>query len=199
MSKDRSPRDLANKDLFTTGEAATICNVSQQTIIRCFDRGEIEGFRVPGSRARRIPRSALIGFMERSGLPVDRLEKASRRILVVDGDAELPERLAAALGDDRRYVVRGATSGFEGGLLAARFKPNVIVLSAAVPAVDAETLRARLDGLANLRRTPVLLATDAKDGGARRAAAGARDAAVDAPIDVRRLARRIATMMRGRG
>ena len=35
------------KDLLTTGEAAEICNVSQQTIIRCFDSGWLEGFRIP--------------------------------------------------------------------------------------------------------------------------------------------------------
>ncbi|MHC4596794.1 MAG: response regulator, partial [Planctomycetota bacterium] len=29
------------KDLFTTGEAADVCKVSQQTIIRCFDAGRL--------------------------------------------------------------------------------------------------------------------------------------------------------------
>ena len=48
------------KTVFTTGEAAEICKVSQQTIIRCFDSGRLKGFRVPGSRFRRIPREALI-------------------------------------------------------------------------------------------------------------------------------------------
>ena len=38
------------KTVFTTGEAAKICKVSQQTIIRCFDSGQLKGFRVPGSR-----------------------------------------------------------------------------------------------------------------------------------------------------
>ena len=50
------------KTVFTTGEAADICKVSQQTIIRCFDSGRLKGFRVPGSRFRRIPREALIAF-----------------------------------------------------------------------------------------------------------------------------------------
>ena len=52
------------KTVFTTGEAAEICKVSQQTIIRCFDSGRLKGFRVPGSRFRRIPREALIQFMK---------------------------------------------------------------------------------------------------------------------------------------
>src|SRR5439155_1208163 len=42
------------KTVFTTGEAAKICKGSQQTIIRCFDNGQLKGFRVPGSRFRRI-------------------------------------------------------------------------------------------------------------------------------------------------
>ena len=52
------------KTVFTTGEAAEICKVSQQTIIRCFDSGRLKGFRVPGSRFRRIPREALLQFMK---------------------------------------------------------------------------------------------------------------------------------------
>ena len=50
--------DERMKTVFTTGEAAKICKVSQQTIIRCFDNGQLKGFRVPGSRFRRIPREA---------------------------------------------------------------------------------------------------------------------------------------------
>ena len=50
------------KTVFTTGEAAKICKVSQQTIIRCFDLGQPKGFRVPGSRFRRIPPHQLFSF-----------------------------------------------------------------------------------------------------------------------------------------
>ena len=32
------------KTVFTTGEAAEICKVSQQTIIRCFDSGRFAAF-----------------------------------------------------------------------------------------------------------------------------------------------------------
>ena len=59
------------KTVFTTGEAAKICKVSQQTIIRCFDSGQLKGFRVPGSRFRRIPRDILYKFMKENGIPTD--------------------------------------------------------------------------------------------------------------------------------
>ena len=61
------------KTVFTTGEAAEICKVSQQTIIRCFDAGRLGGFRVPGSKFRRIPRADLIKFMKGNSIPMENL------------------------------------------------------------------------------------------------------------------------------
>ena len=59
----------------TTGEAAKICKVSQQTIIRCFDSGLLKGYRVPGSRFRRIPKDLLLKFMKDNGIPTDEDEE----------------------------------------------------------------------------------------------------------------------------
>ena len=59
-----------NKTVYTTGEAARLCQVSQQTIIRCFDAGQLQGYLVPGSRYRRIPRENLWEFMHKHNIPV---------------------------------------------------------------------------------------------------------------------------------
>lgn len=59
---------------YTTGEAAAICDLSMQTIIRAIDRGDLPGFRIPGSTHRRIPGLRLREWMERHGIPLDRLE-----------------------------------------------------------------------------------------------------------------------------
>lgn len=61
------------KKVFTTGEAAALCGVSQQTIIRSFDSGQLQGFRVPGSKFRKIPRDNLIRFMKENGVPLNDL------------------------------------------------------------------------------------------------------------------------------
>ena len=82
---------MSMKTVFTTGEAAKICKVSQQTIIRCFDNGSLKGFRVPGSRFRRIPRDQLFAFMKDNGIPTDALESGKRKVLIVDDDVELVE------------------------------------------------------------------------------------------------------------
>src|SRR6187402_740141 len=94
------------KTVFTTGEAAKICKVSQQTIIRCFDNGQLKGFRVPGSRFRRIPREMLYKFMKDNGIPTDALESGKRKVLLVDDDPEIVELINKALDDDGRFEVK---------------------------------------------------------------------------------------------
>src|SRR5579862_571663 len=69
-----APVNSPVKDVYTTGEAADICKVSQQTIIRCFDAGRLGGFRVPGSKFRRIPRDSLVKFMKENAIPLDNLD-----------------------------------------------------------------------------------------------------------------------------
>ena len=124
------------KELFTTGEAADICRVSQQTIIRCFDAGRLEGFRVPGSRFRRIPRESLMKFMKGNSIPLDGLETGKKKILVVDDDAEIVDLLVEVLTRDGRFDVKTATSGYEAGIQTQRFRPDCILLDYMLPDVN---------------------------------------------------------------
>ena len=124
------------KELFTTGEAAEICGVSQQTIIRCFDSGRLEGFRVPGSRFRRIPRTSLVKFMKVNGLPLDTLESGKKKVLIVDDDAEIVELLNDVLSRDGRFEIRAVASGYEAGIQTQRFRPDVILLDYMLPDVN---------------------------------------------------------------
>ena len=98
------------KTVYTTGEAAKICKVSQQTIIRCFDSGQLKGFRVPGSRFRRIPREALFRFMKENGIPTDALESGRRRILIVDDDQAVVDLISEVLRRMRGSSTRPSTT-----------------------------------------------------------------------------------------
>lgn len=125
------------KDLFTTGEAAEICKVSQQTIIRCFDAGKLEGFRVPGSKFRRIPRESIIKFMRENNISLANLSIAGKKkVLIVDDDLEIVELLVDVLTRDGRFEVRTATSGYEAGLMTQQFRPDVILLDYMLPDVN---------------------------------------------------------------
>ena len=124
------------KDLFTTGEAAEICRVSQQTIIRCFDAGRLDGFRVPGSRFRRIPRQNLIKFMKDNKIPLDSIDSGKRKVLIVDDDAEIVELIVEVLERDGRFEVKTASSGYEAGMATQRFRPELILLDYMLPDVN---------------------------------------------------------------
>ena len=58
------------KDVLTTGEVAKICNVASRTVSKWFDSGQLRGYRIPGSKDRRIPVSNLIKFMKSHGIPM---------------------------------------------------------------------------------------------------------------------------------
>ncbi len=124
------------KDLFTTGEAAEICRVSQQTIIRCFDSGRLEGFRVPGSRFRRIPRQSLIKFMKENNIPLDNLESGRKKVLAVDDDTEIIELISDILSRDGRFDIKTASSGYEAGIITQQFRPDLILLDYMLPDVN---------------------------------------------------------------
>ena len=124
------------KDLFTTGEAAEICRVSQQTIIRCFDSGRLRGFRVPGSKFRRIPRANLIKFMRENNIPLDNLDSGRKKVLVVDDDTEIVELITDILTRDGRYEIRTASSGYEAGMVTQMFHPDLILLDYMLPDVN---------------------------------------------------------------
>jgi excisionase family DNA binding protein len=124
------------KTVFTTGEAAKICKVSQQTIIRCFDSGQLKGFRVPGSRFRRIPREQLYSFMRDNGIPTDALDSGRRKVLVVDDDENLVELIVDALERDGRFEVRSVNNGFGAGMLINEFRPDMIILDVMLPDIN---------------------------------------------------------------
>ena len=132
------------KTVFTTGEAAKICKVSQQTIIRCFDNGQLKGFRVPGSRFRRIPREALYKFMKDNGIPTDALESGKRKVLLVDDDLELVELMSRVLEDDGRFEVRVANNGFDAGMMVKEYRPDLIVLDVMLPDINGKEVCQRV-------------------------------------------------------
>ncbi len=163
MPKDPRPTDWATKKIFTTGEAAAVCKVSQQTIIRCFDSGRLSGFRVPGSKFRRIPRDELIRFMKTNDIPLDAIENGARRVLVVGGDAQIVELLVNLLRRDQRLEVRTAASGYDAGLLTESFRPHLLVLDSMLSDLNALAVCQRVRERPALRDTRILCVSGAAE------------------------------------
>ncbi|MFN7439241.1 MAG: response regulator [Phycisphaerales bacterium] len=149
----------ADKRIFTTGEAAEICKVSQQTIIRCFDAGRLGGFRVPGSKFRRIPRADLLRFMQDNEIPTEILHPTTgpKRVLVVDDDPAIVELFQDMLGRDQRFLVKVARNGYDAGLLTEGFRPHVIVLDYMLPDINGHIVCKRIRDNPDLSGTKILI------------------------------------------
>ena len=144
------------KTVFTTGEAARICKVSQQTIIRCFDNGQLKGFRVPGSKFRRIPREQLFLFMRDNGIPTDALETGKRKVLVVDDDPDLVDLIIAVLDGDGRFETKVANNGFEAGMMVKEYHPDLIVLDVMLPDINGKEVCVRVRGDGSLENVKII-------------------------------------------
>jgi len=147
MDASERPLDsLRDKAIFTTGEAAEICSVSQQTIIRCFDNGRLQGFRVPGSRFRRIPRADLIRFMRENEIPLGIFGGDRRKVLVVDDDPELSVRIGEAFRSDGTWQIITVPTALEAGIALERHEPDVAIFDAGMDEIDADRVLETLRG-----------------------------------------------------
>ena len=121
-----------NKGVLTTGQVAKICQVAPRTVSKWFDSGQLLGYRVPGSKDRRIPVDDLARFMRAHGIPLGDLETGKTRILVVDTDHERKTSLVSALEHQTSCEAASAGSAFGAGVMAAKFRPDVILVDASV-------------------------------------------------------------------
>lgn len=191
-------RDWATKKVFTTGEAAEICKVSQQTIIRCFDSGRLQGFRVPGSRFRRIPRDELIRFMKENDIPLETLGAGSgrKRVLVVDDDGQILEMFTDALGRDGRFEVRTASTGYDAGMLTESFQPELILLDYMLPDINGNVVCQRVRSNPRTRDARIIFVSGVVNADEveqlRRAGA---DDFVKKPFNIERLIARMAELL----
>ena len=144
------------KGVLTTGQVAKICNVAPRTVSKWFDSGQLRGYRIPGSKDRRIPMHQLVRFMKAHGMPLEGLETGQTRVLVVEDEEELVQLLQRALSEEAGYEVRTAGSMFEAGVEAGLFKPHVILIDLAIPGVSGRQLSRYLQSPPELQGTQLI-------------------------------------------
>ncbi len=116
------------KDILTTGEVAKICNVAPRTVSKWFDSGQLRGYRIPGSKDRRIPLNSLIRFMKAHNIPLEGLQSGRTRILMVDDESDTVDVVEKVLTEQANYEVHTAHSGFAAGVECEKFRPHIILL-----------------------------------------------------------------------
>ena len=142
--------NLSSKTVLTTGEVATICKVAARTVSKWIDSGRLDGYRIPGSRDRRVTRDALQNFIRTNGLPDGGLSRgSSQRVLVVDADTSTATTLAETLSQETGREARTARTAFEAGVACERFAPDWMFVDTSVGMAEIAGLAAwiRAEGL----------------------------------------------------
>lgn len=120
-------RKAKEKDsIFTTGEVTYLCHVSQQTIIRCFENGSLKGFRIPGSRFRRIPWKHLYAFMKENNIPTDAMEGTKHVV------GRTREEIAELLGQESEFEYAECSDSFALGAEAKKHGAQFVILDGEV-------------------------------------------------------------------
>ncbi len=128
------------KNVLTTGDVARICNVAPRTVSKWFDSGQLKGYRIPGSKDRRIPVNELIRFMKQNNMPVPAIPVGKMRVVIVDSDLESASQLAGMLKAKSDYDVSIAKNNFETGTAVQRFEPHVLLVNLLSKDIDAEEI-----------------------------------------------------------
>ncbi len=125
------------KNVLTTGDVAKICNVAPRTVSKWFDSGQLKGYRIPGSKDRRIPVNELIRFMKQNNMPAPSLPTGRMRVMIVDSNTDSAEALAENLKAHSDYKVTFAKNNFETGSAIQRFAPHVLLVNLLSKDIDA--------------------------------------------------------------
>ncbi len=128
------------KDVLTTGDVAKICHVAPRTVSKWFDNGQLKGYRIPGSKDRRIPVSELIRFMKMHNMPTSALPVGKIRILIADSNDKTASALADVLRSEADYEVKTVRSNFGTGAIVHKFAPHVLLVSLLSEDIDAMSI-----------------------------------------------------------
>lgn len=125
------------KNVLTTGDVAKICNVAPRTVSKWFDSGQLKGYRIPGSKDRRIPLNELVRFMKAHNMPTGALSVGKLRVLIVDDQIHEKEDLIETLASRGNYEVQTACTSFEAGAAIQAFAPHAVVINLLAHGIDA--------------------------------------------------------------
>ena len=128
------------KDVLTTGDVAKICHVAPRTVSKWFDNGQLKGYRIPGSKDRRIPVSELVRFMKMHNMPTSAIPVGKIRVLIADSNEKTSSALADVLQSEADYEVKTVRSSFSTGAVAHKFAPHVLLVSLLSEDIDAMSI-----------------------------------------------------------
>lgn len=125
VKADRRYRVKTERAVFTTGDVARIAQVAPRTVAKWIDAGVLPGYRIPGSRDRRITRETLIRFLKDHDIPLGELEQRPLRVLCIGLDEPLIEGIARREPDWEYHTAQDAiAAAFQAGMV----QPDAVLI-----------------------------------------------------------------------
>jgi len=116
------------KELLTTHEVSRACEVSPRTVVKWIDTGRLNGFRIPTSRHRRIPRSSMLEFMRQHNFPPAMIVEQQPKILTFQTDVSTSDILQQEI---EHWEIRIENDVIDAALYAGLEKPHCLVIGQA--------------------------------------------------------------------
>lgn len=146
-------KDDPTKGVYTTGEVARLFQVTKRTVIKWIDEGKLRGYRIPGSRHRRVPESSFREFLRVYKIPHSEI-LVRPRVLIVDDDHDFLELLKDALRD--RYDLETACTALEAASRLPVFQPDLILLDIRLPDLSGLEVCRHFQSYRHERKAPIL-------------------------------------------
>ncbi len=122
--------------MLTTGDIATRCGVSQESVKNWIENGEIKAFKTPGGHYR-ILIEDFDELRKKYNMPPFKEHLPNKqRILVVDDDPNVVNIIIDFLSRTTGYELASASDGFSAGRLITKFHPDLVILDLIMPYMD---------------------------------------------------------------
>ncbi len=191
------------KKLLTTGDIASHCQVSYETVSNWIKSGKLKSHATPG-RHRRISREDFVDFLSTHDMPPLDAQPSTperRRLLLVDDEPAILNLIIRYFQrHDAPYDLCTANDGFEAGLQMARFRPDLVVLDLMMPHVDGFRVCKLIRSNPQMRDTGILVVTGyASDENIAKAMAEGADSWLAKPFEPAELAKQVERVLVARG
>lgn len=152
----------AEKSVYTTAQAARVCNVSPSTLFRAIRNRQIKAFSTPGGHFR-VAKEDLDTYLVESGMTAP-LPPTRRKVLVLEENPAERKALARSLEKEPSLDLRTAPSLFELGYQLSSFAPDLVVISPSLPGALVKDFLRFLHAEPSLRQTRVVSIAGARGG-----------------------------------
>ena len=148
-------RGFLGKEVYTTYDAARICNANIASIKNWIGKGLLRAFRTPGGHYR-IKRRDLELFVQKYNMPYPFEAKPQKIVYLLDSDRKAASVVREVVSD---HVFKSYTDPLVAALSIGLERPDVLVLNYASKSIDGAKFLKALQSLPDTRNIALVLYT----------------------------------------